>query len=136
MTKHIKEFIEENISEIENEDWYGVFFSWYLHWGTYDLRRDKQWISELFGVLKEAFDNVIFDSLDSRIIIIQDAMEEYINARANNPNANNISFTAVCNVLNSRLDFDSDTLLKIFKDAAKQCGFIVRNDLNIHLRDN
>ena len=136
MTKHIKEFIEENISEIENEDWYGVFFSWYLHWGTYDLRRDKQWISELFGVLKKAFDNIIYDSLDSRMIIVQDAMEEYINARASNPNSSNVSFTAVCDALNSRLDLEADTLLKIFKDAAKSCGFIVSNDLNIHLRDD
>ena len=136
MTAHIKQFIEENIKEIENEDWYGVFFSWYLHWSTYNLVKDKAFINELFGVLKKAFDNVMFDSLDARTIIIQDAMEEYINARANNPNANNISFTAVCNVLNSRLDLEADTLLKIFKDAAKQCGFIVRNDLNIHLRDD
>ena len=136
MTTHIKKFIEENIREIENEDWYGVFFSWYLHWGTFDLRRDKQLLSELFGVLKKAFDNVMFDSLDARMIIIQDAMEEYINARASNPNSNNVSFTAVTNVLNSRLHLEADTLLKIFKDAAKSCGFIVSNDLNIHLRDD
>ena len=136
MTKHIKNFIEENIHEIENEDWYGVFFSWYLHWATYDVIKDKRLLSELFGVLKKAFDNVMFDSLDFRMIIVQDAMEEYINARANNPHANNISFTAVCDALNSRLDLEADTLLKIFKDAAKSCGFIVSNDLTIHLRDD
>ena len=136
MNKHIKNFIEENIQEIENEDWYGVFFSWYLHWATYDVVKDKTLLNELFSVLNKAFDNVMFDSLDARTIIIQDAMEEYINARASNPYANNISFTAVCDALNSRLDFAADTLLKIFKDAAKTCGFIVANDLNIHLRDD
>ena len=136
MNAHIKKFIEENIRDIENEDWYGVFFSWYLHWGTFDLRRDRELLSELFDVLKEAFDNVMFDSLDARMIIIQDSMEEYINARASNPNANNISFTAIADVLNSRLHLEADTLLKIFKDAAKSCGFVVSNDLNIHLRDD
>ena len=92
MTKHIKNFIEENILEIENEDWYGVFFSWYLHWSTYDVMIDRLLMNELFNILKNAFDNVMFDSLDARIIIVQDAMEEYINTRANNPHSNNISF--------------------------------------------
>ena len=135
MNAHIKNFIEENIQEIENEDWYGVFFSWYLHWSTYDVIKDKSLINELFGVLNKAFDNVMFDSLDARMIIVQDAMEEYINGRATNPHSNNISFTAAADALNSRLDLEADTLLKIFKDAAKSCGFIVSNDLNIHLRD-
>ena len=135
MNAHIKNFIEENIQEIENEDWYGVFFSWYLHWSTYDVIKDKSLINELFGVLNKAFDNVMFDSLDARMIIVQDAMEEFINGRATNPHSNNISFTAAADALNSRLDLEADTLLKIFKDAAKSCGFIVSNDLNIHLRD-
>lgn len=133
---HIKTFIEENIREIENEDWYGVFFSWYLHWGVFDLRADRALISELFGVLRKAFDNVIFDSLDARMTIVQDAMEGYIYARASNPYPDNISFTSTVDALKSRLHLEADTLLKIFKDAAKSCGFIVSNDLNIHLRDN
>ena len=136
MNTHIKNYIEENIQEIENEDWYGVFFSWYLHWGTYDVMIDKRLLSELFGVLKKAFDNVMFDSLDDRMIIVQDAMEEYINSRASSPYSNNISFTAACGALKSRLDLEADTLLKIFKDAAKSCGFRVAYDLNIHLRDD
>ena len=136
MTKHIKDFIEENIQEIENEDWYGVFFSWYLHWATYNTIKDTELIDELFDVLENAFDNVIFDSLDAREIIVQDAMEEYINARANNPHADNISFTAVTDALNSHLNLDVGTLLTIFKDAAKSCGFVVSNDFNIHLRED
>ena len=125
ITKRIKDFIEENIVAIENEDWYGVFFSWYLHWGAFDLRADRTLITELFAVLKKAFDNVIFDSLDARMTIVQDAMEEYINARASNPYPNNISFTSTVDALKSRLHLEADTLLKIFKDAAKSCGFSV-----------
>ena len=115
---------------------YGVFFSWYLHWGTFDLRRDKESLSELFDVLKKAFDNAMFDSLDARMIVVQDAMEDYINARASNPHSNNISFVAAVEALNSRLYLEANTLIKIFKDAAKSCGFSVSNDLNIHLRDD
>ena len=136
MNAHIKKFIEDNILEIEKQDWYGVFVSWYLHWGTFDLKRDRALISELFGVLRKAFDNVMFDSLDARMTIVQDAIEEYINVRANSSSAHSISFACVCDVLNSRLGLEADTLLKIFKDAAKSCGFIVSNDLNIHLRDD
>ena len=136
MNEHIKNFIEENIQEIENEDWYGVFFSWYLHWATYDIVKDRSLIHDLYDVLETVFDNVMFDSLDARMIIVQDAMEEYINARASNPHANNISFTAADDALNSRLDLEVDTLLEIFKDAAKQCGFVVSNDLNIHLGED
>lgn len=136
MTEHTKNFIEENIHDIETEDWYSVFFSWYRHWATYDVMIDRLLMNELFNILKKAFDNVMFDSLDARIIIVQDAMEEYIDASANNPYSNNISFTAACGALKSRLDLDADTLLMIFKDAAKTCGLTVSNDLNIHLRNN
>ena len=134
ITKHIKDFIEENITYIENEDWYGVFFSWYLHWGTFNLEKDKALISELFGVLRKAFDNVMFDSLDARKTIVQDAMEEYINARADNSNAVTVSYTAAVDNLNSRLALERDDLLEVFRDAAKQCGFDANNSLVIRLK--
>lgn len=136
MTNRIKDFIEENIREIEKEDWYGVFFSWYIHWATYDVAKDASLINELFDVLDKAFDNVILDSLDARKIIVQDAMEEYINARVSNPHSNNISFTATIDAINSHLNLGVNTLVNVFKDAAKSCGFIVSKDLNIHLRDD
>ena len=55
MTSIVKKFIEENIEAIDREDWYGIFFSWYLHWAPSDRKTDEIYIRELLQILQSSF---------------------------------------------------------------------------------
>ena len=59
MTNHVKNFIEENIESIEQEDWYTVFYSWYQHWGSKDVKLDYSRLDELMICLSRVMDKDI-----------------------------------------------------------------------------
>ena len=135
MDQRVKDFIEKNIDLIDEEDWYDVFFSWYTHWGSYDNIKDNKLLSNLFDVLKTAFPYVMFSSVDDRITIIQDALENYITSRASNPLAVTISCRAALQWLNSRLLLEVSTIEDLFIRAAANCGFTPDKTLTIYLKE-
>lgn len=123
MLKRIQSLIEDDIQEIEREDWYSVFYDYYHYWATFDTASDKVQLEELFDVLRHAYDQILSRTFEARKVIVQDAMLEYISARASNSQAVTANYNAALDHLNSRLYLDSSTLRKLFTQAAESLGY-------------
>ena len=128
MTDHVKRFIEENIEFIEEEDWRGVFLSWYLHYGSGNNVQDLKYVNELFNVLEQAFPNVKTDSHDDRMEIIVDNFVDYIHMKESDPNVTRIQWGGGSDYLLSGLGFQEENKSH-FRTAAKQCGYIIKGPL-------
>lgn len=133
MTDHVKNFIEENIEFIEEEDWRGVFLSWYLHFGLGDNIKDLKYINELFDILQTVYPNVQVDSYDDRMEIIVDNFVDYIHMKENDADAVKVTWTGAHDYLLSGLGFQEENKSH-FRTAAKQCGYTVRELLIFNIR--
>ena len=125
MTDHVKRFIEDNIEFIEEEDWRGVFLSWYLHYGSGDNIKDLRYVNELFDILQTIYPNVQVDSHDDRMEIIVDNFVDYIHMKENDPDAIKVSWSGAHNYLLSGLGFQEENKSH-FRRAAQQCGYRIK----------
>lgn len=130
MTKHVQQFIEQNIESIEKKDWLNVFFSWYLHWGEsagFTTAQDNINIEELLSVLEVAFPHVREESHSARMEILKTKFCDYIHMLEHIPGLHNkkISWDEASDYLNSLLGLQEDSK-SAFRSAAEECGYVIK----------
>ena len=120
MNQIVKEFIEDNIIALENEDYRSAFFSWYLHYVP-DKSKDYINLQELFHVFSNIGIDLYNDSAEARKSIIADEMYAYIDGVfTDDPDCMNISLTEAANHLNSKLDVRLVEINELFKVVGEQ----------------
>ena len=78
MTDNVKQFIEENIKTIEQEDWQKLFDDWYIVYSMMDVNVDYKQLQELFDIFRESGINLAKESETARQSLIVKYMHEYV----------------------------------------------------------
>ena len=120
----IKQFIEENKNYIEQENWRGLFLSWYLHWAPANNRHSDQiLLEELYYVLSVVSPTFYEDTESIRAEIIVDKICDYFYMNMNS----RVSLAGAVNYLNSLLGFNIVSIKDLFKRAAAEVGIDFTN---------
>ena len=123
MTPHLKRFIEENKDFIEKEDWYGLFYSWYLHWVGPNQFVDEKWLTELMDILKTVFPNIVNDSFKSRWDIIESKITDYLYHIQNDTKEEYVTALQVSRSLDSRLLIRTEGIDLLVGKVCRENGF-------------
>lgn len=123
MTPHVKRFIEENKDFIQNEDWYSLFFSWYLHWVGPTLVVDERWLTELVDILKTVIPNIVNDSFKSRCDILESKITDYLYHIQNDTKEEYVTPLRVSKSLDSRLLVDRTGIDLLLRKVCRENGF-------------
>lgn len=78
MTDNVKQFIEENITTIEQQDWQKLFDEWYIVYSMMDINVDYKQLHELFDIFREAGINLAKESETARQSLVVKYMHEYV----------------------------------------------------------
>ena len=113
MTGNVKEFIEENITTIEQEDWQKLFDDWYLVYSMMDRGADYNQLQELFYIFRESGINLAKESETARQSLIVKYMHEYV-AMMQFMGEEIVTYGGAINSLHSRLGVNLQDAKKLF----------------------
>ena len=122
MTDLIKRFIEENIEFIEKQEWYNLFYSWYMHFGDNNTSIDARNLRELTEALEIVYPDFGFEAKHAQQEVLLDKMEQYINDCVQ-VGIKQIRYTSCIDSLSSLFGIHEFFLKSTFKQAAENCGF-------------
>lgn len=120
MTEFIKEFIEENIHFIEQDEWEHVFLNWYN--SAEDIwPDDSDEFKQFINILLDAGIDPDLDEIES---VLYDEIEFMMDVEKNSiMNTNHhISVFQVMNKLNSRLGYNEQDIKRIMNNIANKLG--------------
>ena len=121
MNQNVKEFIEQNIDLIEQQDWTKLFDKWYTKYYMFNKTADALQLRELFDVLQE-IGILPHEHRAAREDLITDYLNDYIDESIFE-NAKTITAVGAINSLHSWLGVPLTGLKAQFVDMCKQRGF-------------
>ena len=121
MTDVVKRFIENNIEEIDSDNWVKLFSSWYEDYAI-DETEDSSRIREFFNILQDAgILDVENRSLTARKEIIADCCKNYIE-KMKLIGESDVRLVGFVNSLKSRLSLGLISLKTIFGETCDKQG--------------
>ena len=134
MYEIIKDFIENNISYIETENWEYLFMEYYENYSNLvDTYMDARQLTDLFNVFEECGIPLEDASREARFRVIENAMAGYIDGTfKNNTDIESISMTKCVNQLYSRLNLRLAELRQCFEHAADSLPEYERRTLTVY----
>ena len=121
MTENVKQFIEENITTIEQQNWRKLFEDWYFIYSTTDVSVDYGQLEELFEVFREAGINLAEASELDRQSFIQDLIRAYIDDMRF-MEEESVSWAGTVNSLQSRLGVNLLDIKQLFRSVCEAEG--------------
>lgn len=133
MTENVKQFIEENITTIEQEDWQELFDDWYIIYSMMDVNVDYKQLQELFDIFKESGINLAKESETARESLIVKYMHEYVEEKQF-MQEETVSWAGAVNSLHSRLGVNLLDTKKLFKSVCDANGLEPTDDNKIRYK--
>ena len=115
MTNSVKEFIEDNIDDIEKQDWETVFKNWYTD-------GDDYYFDDLIQTFRQANIDVFEEAKAARANVLQS--ESKIIFSNLSQMFNMITFYMVYEELNSLLGFERQEFVKVLTPSARAVGLV------------
>lgn len=133
MTDNVKQFIEENITTIEQEDWEKLFDNWYFSYFMMDRDVDFKQLQELFDIFKESGINLAKESETARESLIVKYMHEYVEEKQF-MEEETVTWAGAVNNLHSRLGVNLLVTKKLFKSVCDANGLEPTDDNKIRYK--
>lgn len=122
MNDLVKRFIEENIEFIEKQEWYNLFYSWFMHFGGPDRSVEERNLKELTEAIEIVYPDFGFEAKEAQQKVLLEKMEDYINF-CFQIGKKQIRYTSCIDSLNTTFGIHEYFLKNTFKQAAKNTGF-------------
>lgn len=120
MKEVVKEFIEDTIFLVEDENYYEMFSIWYNHYvDTSSSFEDAVNLDDLFKTFSAAGINLYKESEEARKQVLWEYMYEYMEDRLFTTKDKEITLTDAMSRLKSKLYVSAIDINKIFKDVAE-----------------
>ena len=123
MTENVKQFIEENITTIEQQNWRKLFEDWYFVYSMLDRNVDYNQLQELFEVFRKSGINLAKESEQARLSFIQDCIREYIDGMKF-MEEETVSWAGAVNFLHSRLGVNLLDIKQLFRSVCEAEGLV------------
>ena len=133
MTDHVKRFIEENITTIEQQDWQNLFDYWYIGYRMIDVNADYKQLQELFDIFKKSGINLAEESETARQSLIVKYMHEYVEEMQFR-GEEAVTWARAVNSLHSRLGVNLLDTKKLFRSVCDANGLEPTNDSKIRYK--
>lgn len=133
MTDNVKQFIEENIITIEQQDWQKLFDDWYFSYFMMDRDVDYKQLQELFGIFRESGINLAKESETARESLIVKYMHEYVEEKQF-MEEETVTWAGAVNNLHSRLGVNLLVTKKLFKSVCDAAGLEPTDDNKIRYK--
>ena len=133
MTDNVKQFIEENIKTIEQEDWQKLFDDWYIVYSMMDVNVDYKQLQELFDIFKESGINLAKESETARQSLIVKYMHEYVE-EMQFMEEETVSWAGAVNSPHSRLGVNLLDTKKLFRSVCEANGLEPTTDHKIRYK--
>ena len=133
MTDNVKQFIEENITTIEQEDWQKLFDDWYFGYSMMDRDVDYNQLKELFDIFRGAGINLDKESELARQSLIVKYMHEYVEEMQFMAEET-VSWAGAVNSLHSRLGVNLLDTKKLFQSVCDANGLEPTDDNKIRYK--
>ena len=133
MTDNVKQFIEENIKTIEQEDWQKLFDDWYIVYSMMDVNVDYKQLQELFDIFRESGINLAKESETARESLIVKYMHEYVEDKQF-MQEETVTWAGAVNNLHSRLGVNLIDTKKLFKSVCDANGLEPTDDNKIRYK--
>ena len=133
MTENVKQFIEENITTIERQDWQKLFDDWYIVYSMIDVNVDYKQLQELFDIFKESGINLAKESEKARQALIVKYMHEYVE-EMQFMEEETVTWAGAVNSLHSRLGVSLLDTKKLFKAVCDSNGLEPTTDDKIRYK--
>ena len=133
MTENVKQFIEENITTIEQQDWQKLFDDWYIVYSMMDVNVDYKQLQELFDIFKESGINLAKESEKARQALIVKYMHEYVE-EMQFMQEQTVTWAGAVNSLHSRLGINLLDTKKLFISVCDANGLEPTDDNKIRYK--
>ena len=133
MTDNVKQFIEENIKTIEQEDWQKLFDDWYIVYSMMDVNVDYKQLQELFDIFKKSGINLAKESEIARQSVIVKYMHEYVEERQF-MGEETVTWAGAVNSLHSKLGVNILDSKKLFRSVCESMGLEPTDDNKIRYK--
>ena len=133
MTDNVKQFIEENITTIEQQDWEKLFDDWYFVYSMMDVNVDYKQLHELFDIFRESGINLAKESESARQSLIVKYMHEYVE-EMKFLEEETVTWAGAVNSLYSRLGVSLLDTRKLFRSVCDDNGLEPANDNKIRYK--
>ena len=133
MTDNVKQFIEQNIKTIEQQDWQELFDCWYIEYSIGDVDVDYKQLKELFDIFKKAGINLADESELARESVVVKYMHEYVKEKQF-MEADVVTWAGAINSLQSRLCVNLIETKKLFKSVCDANGLEPTDDNKIRYK--
>ena len=133
MTDNVKQFIEENITTIEHEDWQKLFDDWYFRYSMRNVEVDYKQLQELFQIFSASGINLRKQSELARESLIVKYMQEYIEEQQF-LEEEAVTWAGAVNSLRSRLGIHLIDTNKLFRSVCDANGLEPTNDNKIRYK--
>ena len=133
MTDNVKQFIEENITTIEQQDWQKLFDDWYIVYSMIDVNVDYKQLQELFDIFRESGINLAKESEAAREALIVKYMHEYVD-EMQFMEEETVTWAGAVNSLHSRLGVNLLDTKKLFKSVCDANGLEPTDDNKIRYK--
>ena len=133
MTDNVKQFIEENIKTIEQEDWQKLFDDWYIVYSMMDVNVDYKQLQELFNIFRDAGIDLAKESETARQSLIVKYMHEYVE-EMQFMGEETVSWAGAVNSLHSKLGVNLLDSKKLFRSVCDANGLEPTTDDKIRYK--
>ena len=133
MTDNVKQFIEENITTIEQQDWQKLFDEWYIGYSMIDRDVDFKQLQELFDIFRESGINLKKESELARESLIVKYMHEYVEEKKF-MEEDAVTWAGAVNSLNSKLGVNLLDTKKLFISVCDANGLEPTGDNKIRYK--
>ena len=133
MTDHVKKFIEENITTIEQQDWQKLFDKWYFSYSMISVAVDCEQLRELFDIFKESGIDLKKESELARQSLIVKYLHEYVE-EMQFMGEDTVSWAGAVNSLHSRLGVNLLDTKKLFTSVCDTNGLEPTDDNKIRYK--
>ena len=133
MTDNVKQFIEENIKTIEQEDWQRLFDDWYISYSMMNRDVDYRQLQELFDIFRVSGINLDKESEAARHSLIVKYMHEYVE-EMQFMEEKTVTLAGAINNLHSRLGVDLIDTKKLFASVCDADGLEPTNDIKVQYK--
>ena len=133
MTDNVKQFIEENITTIEQQDWQKLFDDWYFRYSMMDVNVDYKQLQELFDIFRESGINLAKESETARQSLIVKYMHEYVE-EMQFMEEETVTWAGAVNHLHSRLGVNLLDTKNLFRSVCESNGLEPITDYKIRYK--
>lgn len=133
MTDNVKQFIEENITTIEQEDWQKLFDDWYIGYSMMNKEVDYKQLQELFDIFRESGINLAKESKLARESLIVKYIHEYVE-EMQFMREETVTCAGAVNSLHSKLGVNLLDVKKLFISVCESNGLEPTDDNKIRYK--